>query len=170
MLGNFLKNRSKCRLLFKTFKICLILMKNETLSNKQVGSQASRRVTRRLAWVQPCLHKHYVGSSTERVDRYKTCEKDILHTIDTQYKARLEHIAWNKRSKSLGETKCQTLFLCLALNQIMKKEKRLTCAKPLHKNMQGSKRKDILEHMHMLHVYTVLKRVYLRNNLRSIMI
>ena len=31
-------------------------MGNDRLSGKQVGSQASRRVTRRLAWIQPvCL-------------------------------------------------------------------------------------------------------------------
>ena len=40
-------------LLFKTFKILLILMRNDTLSSKQVGSQASRQATRRLAWIQP---------------------------------------------------------------------------------------------------------------------
>jgi len=28
-------------------------MRNDGLSSKQVGSQASRRVTRRLAWIQP---------------------------------------------------------------------------------------------------------------------
>ena len=28
-------------------------MGNDRLSGKQVGSQASRRVTRRLAWIQP---------------------------------------------------------------------------------------------------------------------
>ena len=28
-------------------------MENDRLSGKQVGSQASRRVTRRLAWIQP---------------------------------------------------------------------------------------------------------------------
>ena len=28
-------------------------MGNDRLSSKQVGSQASRRVTRRLAWIQP---------------------------------------------------------------------------------------------------------------------
>ena len=28
-------------------------MGNDILSSKQVGSQASRRVTRRLAWIQP---------------------------------------------------------------------------------------------------------------------
>ena len=42
-----------CCLLFKTFKICLILTKNDTLSSKQVGSQASRQVIRRLAWIKP---------------------------------------------------------------------------------------------------------------------
>ena len=28
-------------------------MGNDRLSGKQIGSQASRRVTRRLAWIQP---------------------------------------------------------------------------------------------------------------------
>ena len=51
--GLFSKNRSYCRLLFKTFKICSILTRTDTLSSKQVESQAIRRVTRRLAWIQP---------------------------------------------------------------------------------------------------------------------
>jgi len=38
MLGNFLKYRSVCRLLFKTFKICFILMRNVTLSSKSIMS------------------------------------------------------------------------------------------------------------------------------------
>ena len=42
MLGKFL-NIYMCRLLFKTFTICFILMRNATLSSKQVGYQASRR-------------------------------------------------------------------------------------------------------------------------------
>ena len=52
MLGNFLKI-DYSHLLFKTFKFCLFLMGNDGLSSKQVGSQASRRVTRWLAWIQP---------------------------------------------------------------------------------------------------------------------
>jgi len=53
MLGNFLKIDFDCRLLLKTLKLCLFFMRNDRLSGKQVGSQASRRVTRRLAWIQP---------------------------------------------------------------------------------------------------------------------
>ena len=53
MLGNFLKIDYYCRLLFTTFKFCLFFIENDGLSSKQVGSQASRRVTRRLAWIQP---------------------------------------------------------------------------------------------------------------------
>ena len=41
------------RLLFKTVKIYLILMMNNTFISKQVGYQASRRVSRRLAQIQP---------------------------------------------------------------------------------------------------------------------
>jgi len=51
--GQFSKNRLYCRLLLKTFKICLIFIGNGGPSSKQVGSQASRRVTRLLAWIQP---------------------------------------------------------------------------------------------------------------------
>ena len=51
--GYFSKNRLYCRLLFKTFKFCMFFMGNDRLSGKQVGSQASRRVFRRLAWIQP---------------------------------------------------------------------------------------------------------------------
>ena len=53
MLGNFLKIDQNVLCLQKTFKICLILMSNDTLIGKQVGSQASCRVTRQLAWIQP---------------------------------------------------------------------------------------------------------------------
>ena len=42
-------------------------MGNDGLSGKQVGSQASRRVTRRLAWIQPVC-----GSRTERVNMYQS--------------------------------------------------------------------------------------------------
>jgi len=51
----FQKNRSLCRLLFKTFQICIILMKNDTLSSKQVGFKASR-------WVlyPTCMHRDTV--------------------------------------------------------------------------------------------------------------
>jgi len=50
--GLFSKSRFKCHLLFKTLKICLLLIGNESLSGKQAGSQASCRVTLRLAWIQ----------------------------------------------------------------------------------------------------------------------
>jgi len=53
MLGNFLKIELSVVCFLKPIKICLILTRNDTLSSKQVGSQASRRVTRRLAWIQP---------------------------------------------------------------------------------------------------------------------
>ena len=49
--GYFSKNRSYCCLLFKTFKFYLLLIGNDGLNSKQVGSQASRRVTRQLAWI-----------------------------------------------------------------------------------------------------------------------
>ena len=41
-VGLFSKNRSKCRLLSETFKICLILNRNDTLSSEQIGTKASR--------------------------------------------------------------------------------------------------------------------------------
>ena len=41
-------------------------MGNDRLSGKQVGSQASRRVTRRLAWVQPvCISINAVPALKE---------------------------------------------------------------------------------------------------------
>ena len=62
MLGNFLKIDFKCCLLFETLKICLLLMATDSLSGKQVGSQASCRVTRQLAWIQPvCIHITFVS-------------------------------------------------------------------------------------------------------------
>ena len=46
---------------FKKLKIGLFLMWNDRLSGKQVGSQASRRVTWRLAWNQQvCISKNVV--------------------------------------------------------------------------------------------------------------
>ena len=59
---------------FKTCKFYLYFIGNDRLSGKQDGSQASRRVTRRLAWTQQiptCLHKHKCGSRTERVSHIK---------------------------------------------------------------------------------------------------
>ena len=49
---HFSKNRLYCRMLFKTFKLRLFFIGNDGLSGKQVGSQASLRVTRQLAWIQ----------------------------------------------------------------------------------------------------------------------
>ena len=51
--GKFSKNRLYCLLLYKACKFYLFFMGNDRLSGKQVGSQASRRVTRPLAWIQP---------------------------------------------------------------------------------------------------------------------
>ena len=53
MLGNFLKIDYIVVCFLKTFKFCLFLMGNDGLSSQQVGSQASSRVTRLLAWIQP---------------------------------------------------------------------------------------------------------------------
>ena len=41
-------------------------MGNDRLSGKQVESQASYRVTQRLAWIQPVCNMHKCGSRTER--------------------------------------------------------------------------------------------------------
>ena len=50
-------------------------MRNDILSGKQVGSQASRRV----ACLYPtCLHKHNVGSSAERVKGGLKVNKTII--------------------------------------------------------------------------------------------
>ena len=55
-------------------------MGNDILSGKQVGYQASRRVTRRLAWIQPsCLNKYKCGSRTERVKAILETLSEIQH-------------------------------------------------------------------------------------------
>ena len=57
-----------CRLLFKIYQFCLFLIGNDGLSSKQVGSQASRRVTRRLAWIQPvCISINAVPALKELI-------------------------------------------------------------------------------------------------------
>ena len=53
MLGNFLKIGFIVVCLLKPIKSLLVFMENDRLSCKQAGSQASCRVTRRLAWIQP---------------------------------------------------------------------------------------------------------------------
>jgi len=52
MLGNFLKI-DYIVVCFLKPKFCLFFMVNDRLSDKQVGSQASRFVTRRLTWNKP---------------------------------------------------------------------------------------------------------------------
>ena len=74
MLGNFSKNRLYCRLLVITFKFCLLFMGNDGLNSKQVVSQASRRVTRRLAWIKPvCISINAVPALKGLRKIYKTC-------------------------------------------------------------------------------------------------
>ena len=53
MLGNFLKIDYIAVCVLKPLNSGLFFMGNDRLSGKQVGSQASRRVTLRLAWIQP---------------------------------------------------------------------------------------------------------------------
>ena len=53
MLGNFLNIDYIVVCFLKPFNSACFFMGNDGLSSKQVGSQASRRVTRRLAWIQP---------------------------------------------------------------------------------------------------------------------
>ena len=53
MLGNFLKIDYIVVCFLKPLNSACFLMGNDRLSGKQVGSQARRRVTRRLAWIQP---------------------------------------------------------------------------------------------------------------------
>ena len=53
MLGNFLKIDYIVVCFIKPLNSIVFLIGNDGLSSKQVGSQASRRVTRRLAWIQP---------------------------------------------------------------------------------------------------------------------
>ena len=88
MLGNFLKIDKNVLCFPKIFKICLILMSNDTLSGKQVGSQASLWVTQRLAWIQPvCISINAVpalkGLTLDSIMLYsKTPAK---HTLIYQY-------------------------------------------------------------------------------------
>ena len=53
MLGNFLKIDYIVVCFLKPFNFACFFIENDGLSSKQVGSQASHRVTRRLAWIQP---------------------------------------------------------------------------------------------------------------------
>ena len=53
MLGNFLKIDYIVVCFLKPINSTWFLLGNDGLSSKQVGSQASRRVTRQLAWIQP---------------------------------------------------------------------------------------------------------------------
>ena len=53
MLGNFLKIDYIVICFLKPVNSAWFFMGNDRLSGKQVGSQAIRRVTRRLAWIQP---------------------------------------------------------------------------------------------------------------------
>ena len=53
MLGNFLKIDYIVVCFLKPLKSACFFTGNDGLSSKQVGSQASRRVTLRLAWIQP---------------------------------------------------------------------------------------------------------------------
>ena len=52
MLGNFLKIDYMVVYFLKPLSSACFFMGNDGLRSKQVGSQASRRVTRRLAWIQ----------------------------------------------------------------------------------------------------------------------
>ena len=61
MLGNFLKKDYIVVCFFKPLNSAGFFMGNDGLSSKQVGSQASRRVTRQLAWIQSvCLSMNFV--------------------------------------------------------------------------------------------------------------
>ena len=53
MLGNFLKIDYNVVCFIKPVNSGVFFMGNDRLSGKQVGSQASRRAIRRLAWIQP---------------------------------------------------------------------------------------------------------------------
>jgi len=69
MLGNFLKIDYIVVSFLKPLNSACFFMGNDSLSNKQVGSQASRYFA---AGLDPtCLHKHKCGSCTERVNGKK---------------------------------------------------------------------------------------------------
>ena len=61
MLGNFLKIDNIVVCFLKPLNSAYFFMGSDRLSGKQVGSQASFRVARRLAWIQPvCISIHAV--------------------------------------------------------------------------------------------------------------
>ena len=61
MLGNFLKIDFIVVCFLKPVNSACFFMGNDGLSSKQVGSQASRRVIQRLAWIQPvCISMNAV--------------------------------------------------------------------------------------------------------------
>ena len=65
MLGNFLKIDYIVVCFLKPENSACFFTGNDKLSGKQVGSQASRRVTRRLAWIQPvCISINAVPLSS----------------------------------------------------------------------------------------------------------
>ena len=65
MLGNFLKIDYIVESFLKPLNSACFNGDNDSLSGKQVGSQAICRVTRRLAWIQPvCISINVVPAAT----------------------------------------------------------------------------------------------------------
>ena len=81
MLGNFQKIDYIVCFLKPSNSACFF-MGNDRLSSKQVGSQTSRRVTRRLAWIQP------VCISINAVPALKGLKSEVIgvqQTSDLKY-------------------------------------------------------------------------------------
>ena len=70
---------------FKNLELGLILMWNDRLNSKQVGSQASRRVTRWLAWIQPvCISINAVPALKGLTYIIQKIDRAFWHTYITQ--------------------------------------------------------------------------------------
>ena len=78
MLGNFLKIDYIVVCFKKNFKFCLFFMGNDGLSGKQVGSQASRRVTRRVPWIQPVCISINAVPALKRWSQIRICTLNPL--------------------------------------------------------------------------------------------
>ena len=106
--GYFSKNRLYCRLLNKTFKLCLFFMGSDGLSSKQIGSQARCRVTRRLAWIQPvCISLNAVPA----LKGLRPCYIQTLFDISVKVLRHSEYVDPIAFSLLIG-----TLIFCFLLN------------------------------------------------------
>ena len=84
MLGNFLKIDYIVVCFLKPLKSACFFIGNDGQSSKQVGSQASRRVTRRLAWIQPvCISINAVPAlkGLTRLDSQSDLSEETIRIV-----------------------------------------------------------------------------------------